>query len=392
MQRRAVRLTILTLLVAAGLCASYFTWDIYLRLDAALDAERAADERLDRMSAAVASLGAAQQAYVAPGQQRGDALTRATLLIQELYDDTAALRRTTRSDGAAPSALIFGETVDALVKIDDRAREHLRNGEELMAADLVYTEARQVIDTLTDRLKGLRLSERTSAAGERNALQQRALMILAGVASIWIAGLLSLVRSPARMELPAVVASDPPAIVESPAATPEPARVDLAAAARICGELSRLQGGSGLAPVLARTARVLDASGLVIWLGAGEELFAATAHGYTPRTLARLGPVPRSGDNATAAAWRTAEMQTVPGCEGSNGAIVAPLSGADGCFGVLAAEVRGGREHDNDTRAVTAIIAAQLAAIVAPWPAPSYADVPSPGVEERQTPSKAASA
>ena len=392
MQRRAVRLTILTLLLAVGLCASYFTWDIYHRLDTALDTERAVDGRLDRMSAAVAALATAQQAYVAPGQQRGDALTRATLLIQQLYDDTAALRRTARSVDAAPSVLAFGETVDGLVKVDDRAREHLRDGEELMAADLVYTEARHAIDTLTDRLQSLRASERASAAAERNALLQQVLIILASVTSIWIAGLLALVRSPARIEVPAVAPSEAHAIVESPAAVPAPARVDLGAAARICGELSRLSGGANLAPVLARTARVLDASGLVIWLGAGEELFAATAHGYTPRTLARLGPVPRSGDNATAAAWRTAEMQTVPGSEGSNGAIVAPLSGADGCFGVLAAEVRGGREYDEDARAVTAIIAAQLAAIVAPWPAPSYAEVPGPSAEERHTPTNAASA
>jgi hypothetical protein len=391
MQRRAVRLAILTLLLVVGICAGYFTWDVYRGLDQALEAERVGDAQLDRMSAAVASLGAAQQAYVAPGQQRGDALTRATLLVQQLYDDTAILRRTARSADAGPGALAFGETVDGLVRIDDRAREHLRDGEELMAADLVYTEARQAIDTMAGQLRNLQTSERAAAASERNALLQSELTTAGAVVCVWIGGLLALVRSPRSVEAPPAMPSGLPVAVEPEVTAPHVPPVDLKAAARICGELSRLASGAGLAPVLARTARVLDASSLVVWLGAGEELFPATAHGYTPRTLARLGPVPRSGDNATAAAWRTAEMQTVPGGPGSNGAIVAPLSGADGCFGVLAAEVRAGREHDDDTRAVTAMIAAQLATIVAPWPAPSYAETSAPKDEAGDTASKAAS-
>jgi hypothetical protein len=57
----------------------------------------------------------------------------------------------------------------------------------------------------------------------------------------------------------------------------------------------------------------------------------------------------------------------------SNGAVVAPMFGPDACIGVLAAEVRHGREDDTDTRAVTAMIAAQLATAVAAWPAASTA-------------------
>jgi hypothetical protein len=40
---------------------------------------------------------------------------------------------------------------------------------------------------------------------------------------------------------------------------------------------------------------------------------------------------------------------------------------------VLAAEVRHGREQDQATRAVTTMIAAQLATVVAAWPASSSA-------------------
>jgi hypothetical protein len=78
-------------------------------------------------------------------------------------------------------------------------------------------------------------------------------------------------------------------------------------------------------------------------------------------------------DNATAAAWRLGELRVVPGDIMSNGAIVAPMFGPHCCVGALAAEVRHGRESDSPTQAVTAMIAAQLASIVAAWPAASAA-------------------
>ena len=53
----------------------------------------------------------------------------------------------------------------------------------------------------------------------------------------------------------------------------------------------------------------------------------------------------------------------------SNGAIVAPMFGPDRCVGVLAAEVRHGREQDAATQAVTIMIAAQLATVIGAWPA-----------------------
>ena len=64
-------------------------------------------------------------------------------------------------------------------------------------------------------------------------------------------------------------------------------------------------------------------------------------------------------------------MRTVPADAVSHGAIAVPLLGVNGCVGVFAAELREGREQDAATQAVASVIAAQLAAIVPAWPAPS---------------------
>ena len=126
--------------------------------------------------------------------------------------------------------------------------------------------------------------------------------------------------------------------------------------------------------LLAHTAVVLDASGIILWLGAGDELFPASAYGYDPKLLSRVGPIRRHSDNATAAAWRTGELAVVPGDASANGAIVAPLLGADACIGVFAAEVRHALETDASARAVATMFAAQLAAIVSPWLAAQTSD------------------
>ena len=125
--------------------------------------------------------------------------------------------------------------------------------------------------------------------------------------------------------------------------------------------------------LLGRAAELLDASGLMLWMAtaSGAELRPALAHGYDPQTLARIPPVPRSAGNAAAAAFRTATLQIVLSRPGSSkGAIVAPVLSADGCIGVLSAEMRDGAEASETVQAVAAIIAAQLAGVVASTSAP----------------------
>jgi GAF domain len=144
---------------------------------------------------------------------------------------------------------------------------------------------------------------------------------------------------------------------------------DLTTAAELCTALSRLDSAAALPDMLARAATLLDASGVIVWMAAGHELLAAASHGYDPRVISRLGGIPRDAENATAAAWRTGEVRTVPGDVMANGAIVAPMFAPDTCIGVLAAEVRHGREHDRAAQALTTMVAAQLATVLGAWPA-----------------------
>jgi len=137
----------------------------------------------------------------------------------------------------------------------------------------------------------------------------------------------------------------------------------LAAAADLTISVARVGDVDGLKPVMARLAEHLDAVGLIVWLedASTQRLTPIVTHGYAAETLAHLPPIDLDADNATARAWRLAELQVVPGRGTQPGAIVVPMPSSAGCVGVIAAEVRHGREHDPATLSLARILAAQLA-------------------------------
>jgi hypothetical protein len=392
MQTRAVRLTLLVLLLVCGAGAGFFTWDTLQRLDLVLAAERDIDARLDRLANHVIAFGAAQQASVVPGQAQGEALTRGSALVRAIDEDLAAVRPRARSVAAVTAFSAFADTLEAAVKTDIRVREHLRIGQELMAADLVFEEGRQSIDALAAIVGDLQRAEEAASDDERRELRTRNATVLGAVTLLWVIGLCVLARQGAdrsvapRQQGTAEHGSE--ASVEASRASSgprEPQPVNMAEAAAVCTALSRVVTGAEIPRLLARAAHVLDASGIIVWLGAGEDLFAATSHGYHPRVLARLGPIRRNAENATADAWRACALRVVAGDSTHNGAVVVPLFGPsahgtrpDGCIGVVTVEVPGGREHDGTIQGVAAMIAAQLATLVTAWPAASAVEGPAP--------------
>lgn len=384
MQTRGTRLILLAVLLAVGIGAGLLTWNAQQQAAELRRQHGDVAARLDALLDITARLGHAQQAYVAPGQPDGPWLEQFASLVQRLNDDIAAVRPRMHSPGAADALQQAGQRTATLVDIDQRAREHLRNGESLLAADLIFADGSTAREAIAAPLRALTQSERASFEAEQAAALQQGWLVLGLAAAVWTVGLLLLagvpaapraVETPVPQPLPEV--SDlrfeqvEDAAAASSTSTPVAPTIDLAAAAGVCTELSRLTSVAALPGVLARAAALLDASGLIVWMGAGEELFAVTAHGYDARVVNRLGPLARSADNATARCWRTGEVGAVTGDTLSNGAIVAPMFGPDACIGVLAAEVRHQRENDPAVRAVTAMIAAQLATAVAAWPAAS---------------------
>lgn len=156
----------------------------------------------------------------------------------------------------------------------------------------------------------------------------------------------------------AVAAAD-----SAPVSVPASTAPDLLATARLCTELGRLDETREAAPLLEEVAGILDAVGLIVWVWDPHttELKPALAYGYSDKVLAQIPRVSRDTDNATAAAFRSAQTCVVNGRDLASGALAVPLMTPVGCVGVLAIELQHGSEQRPLVRALVTIFAAQLA-------------------------------
>ena len=151
-----------------------------------------------------------------------------------------------------------------------------------------------------------------------------------------------------------------PAVVEPVVAAP---RVDLVRLADVCTAIAGLGDANDLQPVLNEAARLMDASGLIVWIWDDQTdgLRPALACGYSPRVLTQLPTVRRQADNATAAAFRTATSCIMRGGPHASGALAVPLMTPGGCLGVLALELPNATEQDEAVQAAASILGAMLA-------------------------------
>jgi hypothetical protein len=373
MRSRILRLLPLTILVAAGLGSVAWTWALAQDVTQLETTGKQSAARIDRLEAALDQFAGDELIYVASGQIDRETLTATSDLSRQLVSESAWLLGGLVA-GAAPSAGAVAEAVASLADVDGRARENIQVGLDLMAADLLFTETTRTRQVLREQLRALRLAESNAVADGRATDLKQAWMALASVAILFAWGLVRSAHRPAS-KAPATVtpqAAEPEHVALDVVPTPDPPpSIDLRETAALCTAISRLQSESDLQPLLSRASTLLNASGVVVWMAAGEEMFPVAWHGYDSKHLSQLGPIGHSSLNAAADAWRTGTLQYVAGGAGSRSAIVAPLLGVERCMGVLAIEVSAGRETDTPTQAATTLIAAQLSTVLGGWPAGS---------------------
>lgn len=388
MQRRGTRIAILCLLLAAGGLAGFVVWSADRSLQRLNHEHDSKSTTIDALLTSISTIASAQQAYTDYGRRDVASLTRVSLLVDRITTDAAGLRATRQSSASSERLEEFWTALSALMSAESRARERLAGGDDPGAAEAILASAREHVNALSSSLRAFRATELQSYLAARAAAALRSRVAFGVLAALWACGLVAFAVSPwrrAAQDDRAVRAADvrdpppAPAVIEPAPAVAEPApSIDLRAAAALSADLSQLTDQNAIPALLARAANILGARGLIIWMGAGAELFAVAAHGYDEALLARIRPIPRQADNVTAAAWRQGDLLTLPADADGVGAIVAPLLGPDGCAGVLAAEVSGRREQDQATLAMAMIVASQFAGVLAAWPAASTADGETP--------------
>jgi GAF domain len=386
MRSHPARLTFVAVALITIAFASFFLIQSEKQISQRRTRLRVFDRQAREAAGVLADVRAAQQAYVAAGQGVMFWMPKVASLIDEAARSVDNLRASADSAPARESLLNAGATITEFGNVDRRARDYLTSGQQLMAADVVFTEGGETAAQAGRLIEAARLGEYQAldeSEADRRRRQAYALGGAGGVSVIVMVLLAFMVPQRARTEPASEVSSgetmgaevgelrlrDAPVRSEDPAGhVPRQAVPALKAAAELCTDLGRVSDLDDLRKLLVRAAGALDASGLIIWIGspAGADLRPVLAHGYSPQTLARIPAVPRSADNAAATAYRTSALQIVlsrPGA--SSGAVVAPLLTPEGCIGALTAEINDRGETSDAVQAFAEIFAAQLACALA---------------------------
>jgi hypothetical protein len=343
---------------------------------------RSLDSSARSAQSALADLRAAEQAYVASGQGAAFWMPKVTSLVETAEEHVDALRSTAQSGEARARLMEASASLAEFKNVDQRARDYLKSNQLLMAADVVFTEGGETVVAAGRQVDAAVVVEQQAFDAFEAAQRKTQLYALftAGGISVLVL-LLLLPRGRAEADAADVAAEAEEAETREEAARPgtppAPSPAEelprasapvLKTAAALCTDFGRVRDLEDLQHLLGRAADALDATGLVVWLGtaAGGNLRPVVAHGYAQQLLDRMPPIPRSADNAAAAAYRTGALQIVLARPGvSSGALVAPLVAPEGCIGSLTAEIRGGAESSDAVQSLAIIFAAQLAGVLA---------------------------
>jgi hypothetical protein len=400
MRSRAVRLTLTLLAVAALGTAGYFTWTVDTREQDRRATASVFDGALTSALRAAFELRAAQQAYVAAGQSESFWFDKVTTLSEALRASIDSLNASAPSQSARDAVARATTSLGTFEGTDRRARNYAATGQKLLASDIIFADGLGAMTDVIESLDqagahaasahavaaGVARREQVTYVAAAAAVLVFVILLLTPAGTVATTGVAPQERAvspapagtldlklrgdepPVRQPAPVAVQAPKPAPA-APPSTPAP-DVEIQALASVCSDLAKLSDTDRLPGILERTARALDASGLVLWVAdfEGAELVPVATHGYPASVLARLGTIRRDAENATGAAFRTGLVQTVAATASAGGAIAAPLVTPAGCRGVMSAEVRGGGEKQPARLAAAAIIAAQLAALVGPPP------------------------
>ena len=376
---RSIGIVLMVVLVAAFVQSARFDW----ALSRERDAGAATEQTFNSIELAISHLRGAQAGYLATGQNPATWFTRASEYATRIEADLGRLRVASQTPLARPDYTDAGDALTTLNQQDARARDFIRTDQRFQASDVIFMDAVATVDKLTTAVRAARSDEANASRARFN----QTLLFRAGAVLVGLAAAIGLVLTVARSRPvtaavkppsttaemlknlpPPVRPPPPPAIATVPVAVPVTSSATLAEAAELCADLARLSDGRDVPALVERAAKVLDAKGMVLWTAdpGGAVLKPSVSHGYSDKVLTRLGPLLIDSDNVTSLAFRSMRPQVMTSAvPGSSGALAVPLVTANGCVGVLAAEIKQNRSS-NELMPLAKIIAAQFAALIAP--------------------------
>lgn len=397
MFRRTVRIVILAVGLLLTIGAGYRAFEDETSLNRERQAAAVAEATVSKALELLLDTRASLHAYVAPGQGLPFWARRAQENIDTLRQTLVTLDGMTTPIGQPLSESL--DAMDQLTAAEGRARNHVIRQELLLAGEVIFTDARDLLASAANQVDSVRGHLKSRHERRAAALRSEQFMLAGGALALWILIALFLmptearpaVKDPAewRNELketlskpiptPAAVAPKLPETPLAPEAPQAPAVLltSVRETSGICADLSALSDPGALQGTLARVSALLDATGLIVWVASndGASLSPVATHGFDATLVARIGKVPRHGANLTAAAFRDNTPKISPPTATAPAALAVTMCGPTGPAGVLSVELKPGQSVDEAKVVLASIVAAQLATLTMPLPA-IESDVP----------------
>ena len=407
MRRQLVRVSLVIIALVIVSTSLYRVFLIEQQIVGDRDTESEFSVSAWELGLALGDLRAAQQAYVAAGQDRAYWVEKVALHFTRIATELTHLADLSTTSAGSNAIAEVESAVKRLDQLDVLAREYSSLGQNLMASDLIFADGLEIATAATRHLEIARNGELDAQNLQRRQLRRReaialgaamgtgllVMFLLLPVARIETARVRGEQPEPATMSPPAegVEGASSPAEAEtgrpndgtghgasdsarsqdsidgSDARTLEP---NLRQAADLCTDLGQLLNTNELPDALKRAAELLHASGIILWVRdeSGVALRPAAGHGYSPDMLLKIGTISCDGDNVTIEAYRSGQLQVVSGTTDETGAIAAPLLAPSGCIGVMSAEICEANVMSEILQATTLILAAQLSTLVSADP------------------------
>src|SRR4029079_9024651 len=172
MKSLAVRIMLLAVFIVASGMAAYFVWISESHVRRSVDDVRAFDQSALDAEHSVLEMRSAQQAYVAAGQgapvwitKAGEASTNVKARLEYLRAHATAPRAQGALDNASSALQDFDQ-------IDRRARDYVRNGQTLLASDLIFAGGLESTTAIAASIADARAAETSARDAERTGIRR----------------------------------------------------------------------------------------------------------------------------------------------------------------------------------------------------------------------------
>ena len=229
MHRRAARLMLFCLFVAAVSVAGFLFWQGTAQMQSESARASALDTAARTAARNLLGVRAGQFAYVAAGQGTDFWTTRVAHELEAARSAIKALRGSIESPNARAALDATESTIEDVRRVDKRAIEYVRTGQRLLASDAIFADGLELSEAALTSLEQARNLELESRAGAIETFRRRQLFALTAGAAASVLTVLLLV--PAAPKATPAQERPAPSIVETPVrsveSSPQPARVSL---------------------------------------------------------------------------------------------------------------------------------------------------------------------